>query len=150
MITITTMEAKTDAHSPQPTRYLGDLSLSAITMYEPVLFASPISTSELLGPAVLRRTRRCVIRIVRCSCSPAVWRLVPWPLGRRFASFYRFIVSLSIYRNSFGTISSHRNRTIVPKLSIRYPTLDSTCCCSCSYVSIISSIQHVMLALFSG
>ena len=51
---------------------------------------------------------------------------IPRPLGRRFA-FYRFIVSLSFcryryrYRNSFGTVSSYRYRTIIPKLSVRYP-----------------------------
>ena len=102
------MEAKTDAHSPQPTRYLGDLSLSAITMYEPVLFASPISTSELLGPAVLRRTRRCVIRIVRCSCSPAVCAVLPGPLAVVsllivLSYRYRLSLPLPIYRNSAGT-----------------------------------------------
>ena len=129
------MEAKTDAHSPQPTRHLGDLSFPVITMYEPVLFAYQISTSELIGPAVryvLRRIRRCVARIVQSSsCSPAVWRCVPWPLDRRLA-YNRFIVSLSNcrlslslsnYRKSFGTILSYRCRTTVPNLPIRYPTL---------------------------
>ena len=58
------MEAKTDEQSAQPARHLGDLSFSVITMYEPALFASPISRSERLGPAVLRRTRRWVIKIV--------------------------------------------------------------------------------------
>lgn len=31
-------------------------------MYEPVLFALQVWTSELVGPAVLQRTRRCVIK----------------------------------------------------------------------------------------
>ena len=56
------MDAKTNAQPtttlgyPKPTRHLGDLSFYVITMHEPALFASQISTSELLGPAVLRRT----------------------------------------------------------------------------------------------
>ena len=73
-------------------------------MYESLLFGSQISTSELLGPAVLWRTRRCLVRIVRwCSCSPAVRRCAPWPLGRRFA-FFRFLVLLSNYQVSFIVI----------------------------------------------
>ena len=64
-----------------------------------------------------------------CSCSPAVWRSVPWPLGRRFAfnlfiisSNCRLSLSLSNHRNSVGAILSYRYGTILPKLSIRYPT----------------------------
>ena len=97
------MEAETDARSPQPTHHLGDWSFSVIIMYEPVLFGSQISTSELSGPAVLRRTPFVLLLVVAsgfvvgCFCSPAVSCCVPWPLGRRFA-FYRFIVSSSNYR----------------------------------------------------
>ena len=52
------MEAKTDAHSPQPIRRLGDLAFSVTGHHhdEPVLFPSQASTSKLLGPAVLQRT----------------------------------------------------------------------------------------------
>ena len=124
------MEAKTDAHSPQRIRYIGDLSFFVITMYEPVLVASQVSTSELLGPAVLWRTPCTWCQLL------TFWCCVPWPLGRRFA-FYRFIVyryriyrlslSLSNYRNSFSTILSYRYRTAIPTFKIRYPTLECVC-----------------------
>ena len=74
------------------------------------------------------------------SC--AVWRCVPWPLGRRFTfyiyffrmfielSFFRIVIELpfvvvellSTCRNSLGTILSYRYRTLISERSIRYPT----------------------------
>ena len=84
------MEAKTDAHSPQPTRHLG-----------PVLFTSHISTFELLGPAVLRRTPCVLLAAIGCggvlliSCRLALCPRVPWQV---FRLSYRFMVSLSNYR----------------------------------------------------
>ena len=90
------MEAKTDAHSPQPTRHFGDSPFSAITaaVYEPVLFASQISTSELLGPAVLLTALRDQDRMPLLSSSLALCPLAPWQ-AFRFLSFYRIVIELS-------------------------------------------------------
>ena len=51
------MEAKTDVHTTQLIRHLGGVSLSLITMYNRVLFASQTTTSAVLGC-----TRRYLIR----------------------------------------------------------------------------------------
>ena len=126
---ITIMEAKTDEHSSQPARHLGDLSFSVINMYEPVSFASRILTSELLGPTVLRRTPYVLLAASGCGvlliCSLVLCPLAPWQAFRfSIVLSYRYRttryrlslwLSLSNYRNSFGTILSYRYRTTIPK-----------------------------------
>ena len=79
------METKIDAHSPQPTRHVDDLSFSVITIDEPVLLASEISNSELLGPAMLQRTLYVLVEAARgcggvflLSCCLALCPLAPW------------------------------------------------------------------------
>ena len=44
-----------------------------------------------------QRAPYALLVVVGCSCSPAVWRCVPWPLGRRFDfyRFYRIVIELS-------------------------------------------------------
>ena len=65
------------------------------------------------------------------TCVTCIAPGIPRPLRRRFAflSFHRivFVLSLSLpeYPNNFGTVVSYQYRTIVPKLSVRYPTLSS-------------------------
>ena len=85
-----------------------------------------------------------VLQLLRSGCG-GVWGAVllvgavfPGPLpGVSLSSFLSYIVivfivssslivsvlSLSNYRNSFETIVSYRYRTILPKHSVRYPTL---------------------------
>ena len=61
---------------------------------------------------------------------------ISWSLGKR-VSFYRFIVSLSFcrYRYRYTEIVSvryflsYRFQTIIPKLSVRYPSLLFSCPC---------------------
>ena len=100
------MEAKTDAHSQQLTRHLEDMSFSVITMYDPVLFASQISTSELLGPAVLRRTTYVLLAASDCdwvlllSCCLALCPLTTWQAFHIIVLSYRYrtIACRSRYR----------------------------------------------------
>ena len=79
-----------------------------------------------------------------CSCSPAVWRCVPWPLSRRFAFFvlsyrYRTIVYRYRYRineiiislsndstETFDTISNANNTTSRVACIIRVRVYTST------------------------
>ena len=79
-----------------------------------------------------------------CSCSPAVWRCVPWPLSRRFAFFvlsyrYRTIVCRYRYRineiiislsndstETFDTISNANNTTSRVACIIRVRVYTST------------------------
>ena len=75
----------------------------------------PVHTLLLCVPGIYVYTG--IPGTVVCCC-------IPCPPGRRSA-FVGFIVSLSFIELSklFDTILSYRYRTIISKLSIRYPTL---------------------------
>ena len=136
MTTITIMEAKTDAHKPTANppswrfaffHHLWiDLYVRACTIRALNL---DVWTFRPLRAAAFTATRdkdkdRAML-LLSCCLAP----LAPWQAFRVW-SFYRIVIESFIvqgnqqritYRISFKTILSYRYRTIVPKLSRRYP-----------------------------
>ena len=101
------MEANTDAHSPQPTRHLGRFVVSRHRYVRSLYYSRLKSqTSELLGPAVLRRTTYVLLAASDCdwvlllSCCLALCPLTTWQAFHIIVLSYRYrtIACRSRYR----------------------------------------------------